>query len=651
MAQFIQANQLNPIQGSAGQQSVVQDQSPTLGEGISGAVQNIGGIVDTAGQIYGENKGKSLVNEEIENIDSAISEAESGRFGPGDDVPDSLKLDQQQWDMLSSAVRSGTMSQDRARLIAASRLRSRISEEPFFADRMRKAASGVLGFNIESEAAQQYFASFPTRGQLAEGDVQNKKIQEMQQFAEEESRLTGIPADKIYRQMWSLETAERNKEIATLRREQNLITDTEMFTEFNTNNAKTAFTGVLGDLKSVYDEEGSVKPEVYNKAFADAQQQEMQELAQIWKGDQSDPAYARAQSVIQERYDGYRTLLEAVDYDKLNQITIDRNSNERTIFTDKTFADVKMINEVAGQEGVKAYFDSMSGDMNETQRRQLFERFPILKRLHSLANSSSEELSGRLKETSRKVLTDEPLNESDEEVLDPVVTDIHKNGSDEVKTRVFDKLVRDGKKYKMASIVVNGPPGATSTDNIANVKRMYDEELPDMVTTLARQVEQFGSEVNRFGEPAVSMEIDNKGNIVVNSLRPMSMPEGKLSELRNTASKINQFNKAHRNNWSLELGESADEYRVRVDRLVDEGRGQASAVIKATAQDNFAKFTNAGAEDKARQAYEAMREENPEAFTTPFETIYEEIRRRRVEKVESDRTGGRSSGSGVTGDF
>lgn len=638
MAQFIQSDRMAPIQGSAGDQSPVIDQGPTLAEGVA----QVGSTIDTLGSIYSNNKAKSLATEEIENIDAAIARAESGEFAPGDDVPESIKLDQKEWDILSTAVINGEMSREKARLIASSRLRTRISEEPFFADRMRRAASGVLGFNIESEAAQQYFASLPTEAGLAQqrGSDQNKKIIEMQQFAEEESRLTGIPADKIYRQMWQLEAAERNKEMAINRREAGLASDQETFTEFNRENARTAFTGVMGNLKTIYDQEGSVKPEVYNQALSDAKAQELQELSQVWQGDQTAAEYARAQAVIENRYDSYRSILEAVDYDKLNKIIIDRNANERAIFTDQMFSDVKMINDVAGQEGVKAYFDSMSPRYNETQRRQLFEQFPILKRLHSLQNASPGELADRLNTTSRKMITGEPFDEQDEEVLDVAAAQLHDKAEDNsIKTKVFDRLAKDGKKYKAISIAVKASPNVTSSENIANVRRAYQEEMPDMIKTVSRQVAALGQDVNDLGEPAVKLEMDNKGNFVVESLRPLSLPQGKLNELRNTVAKINQFNKAHNNNWSAELGESKQDYVVKARQFMEEGQRMGLAEINATQQDSFAKAVNAGAENRARELYEQMRESNPDVFTSDFETIFNEIRRRRVEQAEAQRRG------------
>ena len=119
MVQFVQSDRLGQVQGSAGSQQVVQNQGPTLGERISAATETVGGVIQTAGNIYGENQAKDIVEDEIEQMDRAVAIAETGRFAPGDDVPESLKMDQKEWDMLSSAVRSGTMSRERAKLIVS----------------------------------------------------------------------------------------------------------------------------------------------------------------------------------------------------------------------------------------------------------------------------------------------------------------------------------------------------------------------------------------------------------------------------------------------------------------------------------------------------------------------------------------------------
>ena len=634
MANFIQADALTPIQGTAGQFSPVIDRSPTAGEAINNAVTQTAQLVDTAADIYGKNRAQSLVQEEIQNLENARAVAEKGEFTAGDAVPEGVNLDQKSWDMLAVGVQSGAITQEKARLLASARLRTRIAEQPMFADRIRKAASGVLGFNIESEGARQYFAALPTEASLASQQAagQSKKILEMRQFAQEEASLTGIPAEKIYRQMWALETSKRNKEIAELELEQGVIDSKEAFTRFNRENAKTAFTGVLGNLNKIFMEEGAVKPEVYTQALADAKSMEMQELTDKWKGDQTSAAFSAAQQVINDRYETYQTIMESVDYDKLNKIILDRNANERTLFTDQTLNDVKMINEAGGQEAVSAYFSYISPLKNETQRRQLLERFPILKRLTELQGMGPDEVSARLQTTAGKMLSEQPLDEQDREVAGPVGQDMHDNtDSPEQKTKVFDKLVQEGMKYTAVSIVTNKPPRNTSVDNITNVKRVYDEEVVPMATDLSRQVSQLSKDVNRFGEPAIQLSINEKGDIEVTSLRPLSLPQGKLEQLRGMAAKINQFNRAFDNNWGQSLGENKEQFRLKVTDAVK--RGEQLTVIAD--QDDFIRYTVSGSENNARKAYAEMQKKAPEEFTKPFDELYDEIRRRRLEGKEA----------------
>lgn len=635
MAQFIQANQLSPIQGTIGGQQVIQDNSPDPSALIGSLVDTI----DTAGTIYGEAKGRAIATEEIENIERARAEAESGRFTAGDEVPESINMDQKEWDTIAAAVQSGSMTRDRARLLASSRLRSRIAEEPFFAGRMRKAASGLLGFNIESEAAQQYFSSFPTRGaQSGGGQTQQEKWMDQ---AEAISASNGIPAEKIYRQIAAAEYGAVAKDIAVQERDAGIITDQQAFTRFNQNNSEVAFTGIVGTIQEVFQEEGSVKPERMNRIMADAKAVEIQELTQLWSGDQTSAEFQRATKVIDDRYTSYKEFSDSVGYDTLQEIAVNRNKNERELFTDQLFSDVKIINEVAGQEGVKAYFDSMSPRYNETQRRQLFEQFPVLKRLHSLSNASPEEISNRLNTTSRKLLSGEALDEADREVLDPVAKGLlETTESDSVKTRIFDELAKQGQKYKAVSIVTERNPNNTSTDNVANVKRAYSEEMPKLITSLGREVATWSEDVNRFDVAAVEMVVDAGGNIQVSSQRPLSLPQGKLNELKNMASKINQFNKAHNNGWSTVLGESKDSFVLKAQQLIEEGNRIAATQGSAKQQERFTTASVSGEEDVARSAYERMQEDNPEAFNKDFDVLYKEIRRRRLEATENARRGG-----------
>jgi len=65
MAQFIQANQLSGVQGSLGQQSLVSAPEPTTADLAGPVIQ----AADVAGDIYSQSKAKSIVSEELENVE------------------------------------------------------------------------------------------------------------------------------------------------------------------------------------------------------------------------------------------------------------------------------------------------------------------------------------------------------------------------------------------------------------------------------------------------------------------------------------------------------------------------------------------------------------------------------------------------------
>src|SRR5690554_766747 len=634
MAQFVQSDALSPIQGSAGQFSPVVNKGPTLAEGIASVTKTVGGLVDTAGNIYGQNRAESLVEEEIEQIDKARAIAESGEFTAGDAVPESLKLDQREWDMLSTAVKSGTMSREKARLIAGSRLRSRIAEEPFFADRMRKAASGVLGFNIESEGARQYFASFPTEGEIGQGGGKTQQ-DKWWDLAEAISAGNGVPPDKVYRQIVAVEYGKQQKELALQKQEAGIISSQQAFTEFNQKNSETAFTGIIGLAQQQFAEVGSVKEEDMERIIANTEAIEINELASIWKEDQSSAEYSRAVSVIKDRYNTYRTFVKSVGYDTLMQVALSRNKNEREMFTDKTMSDVKIINEAAGQEGVKAYFNYISPLTNATQQAQMLQRFPLLKRFVDLEGMTPDDVAERLKDTASRVASKQPLKQEDEGFVGPVTTDMHNQAeTPEEQTSLLDYLIKEGLKTTGISIIAGQAPSKTSTENIQTAKRAYQEDIAPLLTQLGREVEQWGSDVNRFGVPAIEVRLNEQGDIEVFSQRPLSLPQGKLNELKQNVAYINQFNKMHKNGWSEVLGESSETYNIKVQQLLDEGRKMMQNSQFVEDQDLFARAVNNGQEDIARSRYEELRKQHPNIFHADFDIVYAEMRRRRLAALE-----------------
>lgn len=635
MVQLIQSNQLSQIPGSAGQQQVIQDQSPTLGDAISNTIGRAQQVYDTAGDIYAQNKSRSIAKEELENIDKAVSIAEKSAREDEFVAPEELPVSDAEFKVIEGAVRSGAMSREKARLLASSRLRTRISEEPFFANKLRQAASQVVGFNIESEQARQYFASFQTEAQLAQGG-KNKYLSDINDRAVAYSQYLGTDFEETRAQLLKADRIEQQKDMLENMKEMGQISANEWANERTKMDNAQAFEFVLTELKTLQNEGESVDNVVVNSTLETRKQMHLTELRNGYEGDINSAEFKSIVDSVNARYEGYKGLIEDIGVDKLNKVRIDRAAQLRTLRGDEMFADIKLIREAAGEGGVQAYFETMSGNLNATQRDQLFRNFPLLKRIDSLVNSTDEELQKRLATTTTKVLTDGDLNDDDREVIDPVVKNIYDQGEEETQTKLIEKLQKDGMKYKGLSLVVNKNPRDASVDNVKYGKMMYEEELPSLtakVGSLFAQSEDLDLVKKDNGEFLAVIRSSTRQGPGARQLRDIDME--RHAQAQELVEKINVYKRAIDKGWGNTFGTTMENFSMDVAKQVEDNKRDYSVLEQNQAfqqnQQNFIDNAVKGNLSRSREAYNKLQAQNPDAITSTFDELYDEIRRRRAE--------------------
>lgn len=621
MANFIQSEAAPEIPGNAGQQSIIP--TPDYANAAKSLTQSAMSSLDSYSKIYAQDKAQSLVNDEISNIEKARAEAEKLSTGAEiTEVPESVRMSQDEWTMFSNAVKNGDMNPDQARLVAGSRLRSRIAQEPMFSRQLRQAASGVLGFNIESIGAQQYFTSFQRAEPTAE--------QKLRATAKQRSDILGIPEDKVYKQLVSAQHAEDIKLLTQQQKEAGIQSASEAFTVFNKENQKNMFPEFMGTLKEKVNEKGSLQEEDWLPSLEEMKLAELNELStRVW-GDtpQNTPEFERAQAQIEKRYEGLKELVRNVGYDKLLERSLNRQTNERALLIGDLFSDVLIMNETGGQAAVTAWFDAQSKSQTPTQFRQMMDQYPILSRYANLPAGGASSAEAMFPRVTKKLFTREDITPEEDPLVGPAAAEVHDNTEDEdTKTRVLERLWELGKNTTGMSILAKGRPDTTSVENVKGAVAKYKTELPKLITDLTNKLGQFSGQTNRFGEPIIQYEVDSKGDVQVSSLRPLSLPEGVLDDLKATATTINQYNKAHRNGWSTEFGEDHSQYIAKVQKNLK----RASSVEFSSVQSDFKASVLSGSRKTAREKYERLRELNPEAFQNDFEDVYSAIRRARID--------------------
>lgn len=638
MAQIIQPSALSPVQAGIGSQAMVQDNTPT----VEGLTQNLLNSADMAADMYVESKAKSLVTETIEEIDAARAVAERGTFRAGDPVPPELQVDQQQYDMLAGAVQAGTMSRENARLIASSRLRSRIAEQPLFADRMRKAASSVIGFNIESEGAQQYFASFATNaaiGQQQEGRIDKKKremLNEAQRFHE-----VGLfdSQEAAYEMLVRADAAASMKQLAADKLEMGGMTSQQFGTEFNSANQVSAWGTLIGEVRSFEIAEGKpVDGVAFSRILDERKQQAVAEFNNGWSksAPTGTPEYNRAIGNLTAQYDEMKDFVDTYGVDNLNKVAIERSVQAREIYGDQFFPTMKFISQNFGQQVASDVIKLSS--LGASQRERMFLGNKPLRDAYELLGQDPAAFNKALGQAGVALVRGADLSKEDPVIIDAAATQLYNDGDKETQRAVVQSLFAGSLNWKGTSVAASKSPRVSDGEVVKIYKRQYEEGV-------VPAVKQFTDQIT--ANPFLSWSINEAGMLNVEQVQ--SAPDvnrtsfGGLTtdprEAQNrllqgkraqqTADKLNQFAKGHKNGWSGVVGESLDQYTTRLTTLVGQGvidSDNTKTTAVNTEIDDIVTLMENNDLDFAKRRYEKLRDYYPFDVTASWEDVLEELR-------------------------
>lgn len=672
MPQFIQSSSLSPIQGTAGQQQVIVQQGPTLGESISTVVQNTGNLVDTAGDIYASNRAQGLVEETIEQVDSARAAAERNLeqgIGFAEERPEGLQVSQDEWSTIQAAVANGSMTRERARLLASSRLRTRIAEQPLFADKLRKAASNVIGFNIESEGAQQYFASLPTQAQLSASSRQT----ELQKIEDEARALsaTGETTFELARhRLVALRNAELNKSLIENSVAINGMSANEATSKFIVEDSNTAFDLVMGDVLAARRDNVPVDNVLIGNSIQTIKTGAVTRWTNMYAaagGVVGSEDYNRQRSAVERTYDDLNAYVERIGVDNLTKQQLERDSRNRQLFGNQYFGKYITVSEVFGDETAKTLFNRLSRIENDSQRELILRREPLLKSLWDFLEADKEQFAASMERIGQSLFDPSVnLNETESAARDTVAKDLYDNATDaSVQEDIVQGLAASNGEFKALSLMTADSPRRTSDENKTYATRLYQDRLPDKVTELSAMVER---------NPNLSLNIAEDGTVSVTLSQDVQLAEEErafgvaseqlrrarsgqnveqLEQANLIASQINLYQQAHSNGWSTVLGESRESYRNRLVQINNEAVSNTQQQIEqeATAQRQAAEAEDAAATQRqternlrvfnevaadvevgqigrAQRRYSRLSREFPEQFPTPFDTLQAEVRRR-----------------------
>lgn len=623
MVQVIKPNQLSQIEGSAGRQQVVQANEPNPANLMGSLADTAAKTYDTAGTVYAKNKSEEIVNEELGNVEAAIGMAEDKMQDEDFVQPKNMPVTDDEFTMIEGAVRSGAMTREKARLVASSRLRSRIAEEPFFADKLRQAASNLVGFNIESEPAQQYFASFRTAASMASGaKTQQQKWWDQ---AEAESVALGVPAEDIYRQIAQESYYTRDKELAIARKEAGLADDVETFGELNAKASAMDFGSILGNMKAIFQENGSVDEQAASQVITQAKAARLAELDQIFD-DPTSTEYQRAQQAIESRFQSYTDFVTSVGFDTLNELKIERVKRANEILGNEMFRLEKLIIQNLGSDAFTQTIDLLANTTDPSRLETVFRGSPTMGKIAALAGNQTalKSFGKQLAGIYEKIATGQAIGTqgggdqegaanpetgiTDTEAAEGVLAEMMRAGG-ESEDGALKYMEEQGMQVKPVSMLIQKNPNRATPDSKEYFKTMFNETMPQ----LSQQLGQVLAE-----NPDLEWTIDDKGMISVTQPQPRTDIQGTRAmneDMRRVQRQMRGYNAAD------QLIQHINLYGEGVNKGWGKVVGTTAPELRKTLADTIDKGFVRHKQATMTEAINLVLDRNPEAARTEFEKL------------------------------
>lgn len=613
-----------------GNQQVVQPASAA--QLIQGLTNTAAQGVELAANIYGERKGREIAEESMESIDRAraMLELPEGVGLRGDEAAARAGLSADSFHILEQAQANGTISRDKARLIAQAEVRKRIGEQPFAARQIRQSASGVLGFNIESEAAAQFFSSFPQQGA---GQGRQSQMDKWRDQAEAFEQVLGIPVESGMQMLARDEYADLQLNLAKTGYEAGALSSRDFMSQSEAADSETALAGILGELQAAAAEGEPVDNAVLAATIKTKKQAYLNELRnsqQIHAGTLAGEDWTRFEATVARRYDGYLDLINTVGIDNLDQIRLDRADRTLRLLGHERAPDMLYLKATYGERIASEYFNLLT---NAGDRLPLLlNRNPMLKRIHE--EIGEQGVLARLRDSTLGVLRGNGVQSDEDRQLVAAAAGLAFESSPDLANNLIQELAAAGAEYTAMDIVADRSPNVSSVDNVKRMKRMYEQDVPRMASQVGAILSQF--EGRTFGgNPLVRWNVDAQGGLWVTDHNGRELHLSRNPELRAAGRQILDLNKkmsvfgnSFRRGWGEELGTNVEDHRLAIESRIRQG---ISSGVEATfAQDRASMADNiaAGRIDDARATYERLQQQRPDSFTRDFDTYYREYRRR-----------------------
>jgi len=611
--------------GGIGSQSIVSAPTPSF----SSAVRSVGadlGAIKSLTEDSVRREGEEVAAGAVKDVETALgslqeaeAERDAGPFREQDiaalESPGKDALGEADFELLRKGVNSGKISKETAHLFAANQVTKRVQEQPIFAERIREAASRVIGFDPKSlqvQTALGLLGSTAEKGNTAltfgEKKLQEAQFQASVRGTTVEQELTKI-SDSIEAGR-AAQTAQDDYNLGAITLEENLgkqvnKISTDVLDSIQAQLQVSVESGIPVDATAIA---GSIEA---------AKLQSANELRAAAGNKANSSATLEAIKQSDKIYDSWKNYSEIVGVDNLTQVKLDRAKRFQDLHGVETFGQFRVLREQFGDRAVDRLMDLA---LTYNDKPELFQQrlnlFPKSKEILELFNGDAKAYTQAKWQTMTAMSEGKPLTAIQQQLVPDVIDEVTKlpNGNrDGDSTESIVKGLGGNGDAMTSSMIAKVPVIDAGNASKTELKRAYNEDRQPYIRAAAAWI---GNDKNR------GFTFDNKGNLVLTFDGSPSPSQGAFD----VQERVNIFNNALDRGWGSTLNSSREQYRAEIEGVLGRHVAGASDRRVAGLLTQVTSQLQQGNEQEAAKLYRQAAKLDPTNIVVDFSQVKEELK-------------------------
>jgi hypothetical protein len=611
--------------GGIGNQSIVSAPTPSFSSAVRSVGQDLNAIRSlTQDSVNKEAEDISMAA--VKDLDTALGslqEAEEERnAGPFKEEaiaalenPGREALGEEEFELLKKGVRNGKITQDQANLFTANQITKKIQERPVFAERIREAASRVVGFDprsLQVRTVLDALGTEPTKAGGAKTFAEKKREEAEFQAAvlgttveEELGKISkGIEASR------AAQTAQDDYNIGAISLEENLGKQVS--------NIGVRVLDSIQEQVRISTESGQPIDAVAIAGGIEAAKIQAANNLRAAAGNKATaPATLKAIQESNKIYDAWQSYADTVGVDNITQAKLERVKRFQDLYGAEAFGQYRVLKNQLGDRAVDRLMDlSIQYSDKPDLFAQRLKLFPKSKEMLDFMNGDTVAYTKAKFKVMDSMSKGIPLTPMQKQMMPEIIDEITRlpngNRDGQAAESVIKSLGGNGDAMT-SSMLAKVPVIEAGAAGKAELKRAYAEDRGSYINSASQWIAQ-DPDNNGF-------TFDGKGNLVLTREGLPSATQGAFD----VQERVNIFNNALDRGWGSTLGTSKEKNIQDITNRLRQGIEAAKDSRVAGVLTQVSAKLQAGDEEGAKKLYSQAQKLAPEKIVVDFSQVKDEL--------------------------